>query len=139
MSLVEKLISRTIITLNLFALIQACKDLDENARESVEAYVNNKPSSGKLSKSFRSFESISGNITRILSAPSDQYKSHEDSKPDLNNVEMKDSVEETKPLKGELVVDLNVLEGEENIAGASGSVDVKMEEAKEEVKHNLFD
>ncbi|CAA7032933.1 unnamed protein product [Microthlaspi erraticum] len=118
---------------------KACKDLDENARESVEAYVNNKPSSSKLSESFRSFESISGNITRIFSAPSDQNKSHEDSKPDLNNVEMKDSVEETKPFKGELVVDLNALEGEENIAGASGSVDVKMEEAKEEVKHNLFD
>lgn len=114
-----------------------CKDLDENARESVQAYVNNQPSSVKLNESFRSLESINGNISRILLAPSDQFKSHEDTKPNLKNVEMKDSVEETKPLRGS--VDLNVLEGEENIAGASESVDVKMEEAKEEEKLNLLD
>lgn len=101
-----------------------CKDLDENARESVQAYVNNQPSNGKLGESFRSIES---NISRILSAPSDQLKSNEDTKPSINNVKM-DWVEETKPLRAS--VDLNVLEGEENIAEASGSVDVKMEEAK---------
>lgn len=124
-----------------------CEVLDENARESVQAYANNQPSSGKLNENFSSLESINGNISRILSAPSDQLKSHEDTKPNLNNVEMKDSVEETKPLRGS--VDLNVLEGEENIAGASGSFDVKMEEtiagasgsfdAKEEGKLNLLD
>lgn len=108
-----------------------CKDLDENARESVQAYVNNQPSNGKLSEGLRSLESIAGNISKILSAPSSQLKSNEDTKPNLNNVEM-DSVEETKPLRAS--VDLNVLEGEENIAEASGSVDVKMEEAKEEEK-----
>ncbi|CAH8390357.1 unnamed protein product [Eruca vesicaria subsp. sativa] len=112
-----------------------CKDLDENARESVQAYVNNQPSNGKLSESFRSVESISGNITRILSAPSDQLKSNEDTKPNLNDVEM-DSVEETKPLRAS--VDLNVLEGE-SIAEASGSVDVRMEDAKEEEKRSVRD
>jgi len=105
-----------------------CKDLDENARESVQAYVNNQPSNGKLGESFRSIES---NISRILSAPSGQLKSNEDTKPNLNNVEM-DSVEKTKPLRAS--VDLNVLEGEENTGAASGSVDVKMEEAKWEEK-----
>lgn len=110
-----------------------CKDFDENARESVQAYVNNQPPSSKLIESFRSLESINGKISTILSAPSDQSKSHEnDTKPNLNNVEMKDTAEETKPLRG--TVDLNVVEGEENIAAASGSVDVKMEEAKEEDK-----
>lgn len=110
-----------------------CKDLDENARESVQAYVNNQPSNGKLGESFRSIES---NISRILSAPSDQLKSTEDTKPNLNNVEM-DSVEETKPLRAS--VDLNVLEGEENIGEGSGSVDVKMEEAKWEEKLSVRD
>ncbi|CAN8315046.1 unnamed protein product [Cochlearia groenlandica] len=112
---------------------KACKDLDENAREAVQAYVNNQPSSGKLSESFRSLESINGNINRILSASSDQDKAQDDTKPDLNNVEMKDSIEETKPLRAS--VDLNVLEeGEDIVAEASESADVKMEEAKEEEK-----
>lgn len=113
---------------------QMCKLLDENARESVQAYVNNQPPSTKVNESFRALKSINGNINTILSITSDQSKSHEDdTKPDLNNVEMKDTAEETKPLRGG-VVDLNVVEGEENIAEASGSVDVKMEEAKEEEK-----
>ncbi|VYS53442.1 unnamed protein product [Arabidopsis thaliana] len=113
---------------------QICKVFDENARESVQAYVNNQPPSTKVNESFRALKSINGNINTILSTTSDQSKSHEDdAKPDLNNVEMKDTAEETKPLRGG-VVDLNVVEVEENIAEASGSVDVKMEEAKEEEK-----
>jgi len=87
-----------------------------------------------VNESFGALKSINGNINTILSTTSDQSKSHEDdAKPDLNNVEMKDTAEETKPLRGG-VVDLNVVEVEENIAEASGSVDVKMEEAKEEEK-----
>ncbi|CAH2061075.1 unnamed protein product [Thlaspi arvense] len=108
-----------------------CEDVNEHARESVEAYVNNQSSNSKMSEGLRSLESVSNNITRILSA-----KSHEDTKPDLNNVEMKDSVEEAKPVRAS--VDLNVLEGEENIEGASGSVDEKMEDAKEEDKASVF-
>lgn len=111
-----------------------CKVFNENARESLQAYVNNQPPSTKVNESFCALESINGNIRTILSTPLDQSKSHKnDTKPNLNNVDMKDTAEETKPLRGG-VVDLNVMEGEENIGEASGSVDVKMEEAKEEEK-----
>lgn len=48
-----------------------------------------------------------------------------------------DLVEETKFLR--VSVDLNVLEGEENIGEGSGSVDVKMEEVKWEEKFSVCD
>ncbi|XP_010526237.1 PREDICTED: CHD3-type chromatin-remodeling factor PICKLE-like [Tarenaya hassleriana] len=134
---------------------QMCKTVDENARESVETFINNKPVSRRLRENFRALESINDNVNRILSAaPSGESKpeSTEDVKADVvaddddddgrteeDNVEVKDtSEEELKPGRSNVVaclVDLNlseaVAEDTVNVAGTSGGgdADVKMEEA----------
>ncbi|XP_010525929.1 PREDICTED: CHD3-type chromatin-remodeling factor PICKLE-like [Tarenaya hassleriana] len=119
---------------------EMCKAVDENARESVEMFMNNQPASRRLRENFRALESVNKNVNRIVSSAPPPYEHNTTQKPEevtnpTEDVEMKEKDTETTGKSS--VVNRNMSEagGKSSV----GDVDAEMEEANDGDRVILLD